>query len=468
MTDRNWIVYGSLCAVGWVGVVLRDVAGKWYIVQSEVRRWWRAAANAGANAVRVHWFAVDPDNDRANSITPWLWDAAAQAWDLSKPDPEYYSTVLRGLYDLAVESGLTFWFCLTDQCGQKESNAANTPMRNNVQGITGGLFRREMYPYLREHVRRCLAVLPTSDRFPDGRPTVVLECGNEIIGNGAAEMVEAVIAPELAAIKLPGDQISIGAYVGPRTWDPERGDYTGGTTFVQLDLIQRALQKVYTAKWGEAWGTAVRRLAYRPNHSWLESPEFPGRPFGERHELGCYESAAGGRQCQQGFSTDGTQMLPSDPHSNPDDHDDGDEGGNRRPLPSWLYAGAMDIYQRFAKGSIYMQEFGALIPGGTVCRVWFEHLPSVWNLAVHVAGIEALAQAHKDFWGVWPANYGNVPPIVEPGPEPEPQPEPEPEPPVTPPVVTPPVPPKVVTWHWHFPFLHINFPLLWKRIRRQA
>jgi hypothetical protein len=317
-----------------------------------------------------------------------------------------------------------------------------------------------MYPYIREHTKWALACLPIHERFPDGRPKVVIELGNEIVGNGAADLVEAAIAPELVAAGIEPDQISIGAYTWPRKWDPKSQTYAPANEFAQIDLCQKALAKVYEAAKGEACATAIRRMAWRETHSWLESPQFDDRPFGEQHELHAYEYSAGGRQCQSIASMDGECMLATDPHANLADSCDGD---NIRALPDWIYAGAMDLLRRFAKTALYMQAFGEWIEAGTICRIGFEYFPGGWSLPVHVAGVTALARAHKDFFGVWPANYGNVPPIAEPDPEPEPEP-----PPVVPPV-TPPTPTKerIVEWHgWRrSPPFDIDFRLLFRKIR---
>jgi len=429
---KNWIILGSLCAVGWIDVVVREIDRRWKIIEKGVIDYWQPPANEGANAVRVHWFAVNPDDVLDNSITPWLWDQVQKGWDLLKPDPEYYAMVLSGLCKIANALNLTFWFCLTDQCGQKYPDY--TPMKRNVQGfgLKSGLFDSRVWPAVREHVRRSLAVLPLSEHFEDGRPKVVIECGNEIFGNGASEMVKFCIAPQLAALKLPGDQISIGAFTISRKWDDAKQEYKpADQEFVQLNLISIVLGKAYEEKWGEAWGTAVRRLAYRPTHSWLESPKFKNRPFGEQHELHCYEYSAGGRQCQALISLDGTQMDENDPHGSSDDRmvDDG-KPHNIRPKPEWIEVGADDLYKRFSKDAIYMQPFGnGIIPANTFCRTHFEYFPAGWDVKIHCAGVRALAQAYERKWGVPPPNKGNVPKI-EPPDEPPDKDKPEVKPPL--------------------------------------
>lgn len=420
MCDMAWVVHGPITGKYPGDGYIHYVDGKWVFNREMFDDHFRRYADEG---MRLHRTAlcVGGDAPRKDLFMPWGFVPSRDAFDLSVYVEDWF-VVFEAMVDRWNHWGITPIICLKNECDKRsEARRLQSPYYHNVNG------GRELYDavaikYDKIFVDKLLTRLKGKDFLVE-----LINEGHERRG-GAVEWCQAII-PILYKHDIAPTRISLGADVvdykftgigkpGDRLknrWD----EYDGLENY---DLIMHALVVEYEK---EKKYTNVTHEAFYVSHSFGEKPhdDFPEQtPFGTRTQYTTEAWTMHNCFSNRVFdSTDGT------------DHADTPGG---RPSPKRMKAAILYVLR---SNPAYKKL--PYVSGGAFKYI-FDYLPQKQKADDVVLAIRAMAEAHREFFGTWPKNRGQYPPVdpVPPPPEPpEPPTPPEPEPP-TPEPPTPPAP----------------------------
>jgi hypothetical protein len=392
---------------------IHHVNGQWIFDRKVYWAWLWPLANAGISLHRIFLYCVGGDRLRSQCFMPWAFVPSKDAWDLRVKNQPFFD-ILRQQVIEANKMGVQVMLCLMNECEErKDDRRAQSPFYWNINGING-LYDDKVLPFISNLTDWILDAL-------DGLNFAV-ELINEghRRSSGSADAVNAMLPHLIAADVKPWD-ISLGADVldaslvgfgdvsdWKQRWPkelqpPDRENY-------DIFIDRNHLVKYYDAKYPNATHEVFSAICH--NFADKADEEFPdifpyGRRTGYTIEAWIDRNLSSNRVC---FSTDGT------------DHADAPNG---RPSPERMKA-AMLYFMRHNP----RYKAAALLNGRP--KLWFDFLPGRGNTTADiVAVVDAMAEAHKEFFGTWPENRGKVPTYEQTYPEVEPEPQPEPEP-VTP------------------------------------
>lgn len=431
--DDPVILAGSWhCDMSWTDAFVYDPATQTVTPKKGVwMDWHRPLANAGASYTRNNLACYGGTLPRSAILTPYRYDAAGDAFDLDTWNASFW-LAFRAMAEWCNEIGQRLYVCIGNECEKRKADRmAQSPWWHNLQGV-GGMYADAGLPYWRALTRK---VLETLDGLDFG-----IEPINEANDRNALDATRAILE-ELHAAGFPVERLTLGAmmldcnFLGydkpwPGWYDEADGNFTNQVYIgKQIDIL---------------YGAHQRNRAWYPIHGVLEPQEHPDQPFGRRwHQSTDWWVRHIGNSVRLMLSSDGSE------------HGAG-----------WIGRPAKE---RWAAAIAFILEEGRRnIRIGTDAKFCFEAFQQGVPPEVFAAVLDRMAEAVMAA-GYTLGNRGKFPEPVVVDPEPEPEPQPEPEPPVTPPIEEPEKPEKpvrAVTWHWHWPFLHVNFPLLWRRIWR--
>lgn len=423
MTTDKVILLGSwMCDMSWQDCF--DIHGK--ANKGLWMSWHRPLANAGASMTRNTLACYGGDAPKSSLLTPFVYVPERDAFDLYQFNPTFWAS-FRKMAEWCNEIGQTIMVAIGNECEQrKPDRRAQSPWFNNTQGIDD-MYARDTYPIWRALTKQVVTTLAGLD--------VCYEPINE--GNAAKALdVTEIILEELHLAGVPSNRISLGAQMiqcafqgYDKPWD---GQYICANKFTNQEHIGKQVDKLY--------GAHRRNDCWYPIHGILNPAERPDRPFGEKWtQAKEWWVEHIGNSVRLFLSSDGAEKTPGT--------------FNGRPSGERWAAAITDILDAGRRN---------ILIGGNP-KFAFEIFQQ-GNPPADFAAIVAKAADAIEAAGYPLANRGKFPeppPVVV-----------EPEPEIEPPAVVPPVTPetvkpaKIVAWHWHFPFLHIDFPLLWRRIWR--
>jgi hypothetical protein len=321
-------------------------------------------------------------------FSPVMWDAVQKAWDLTRYNEAYFKA-LDKVVEIAEANNIRIMFSLFDNC-QRHRTAQNrlyAPWMNNVQGI--GLYI-ESINLSKAWVSKIVG------RYGNRMDYEI--CNECVHWQGVAKTSQwlAAMADHLIRLGVPADRICWGA-------EPI-GTYAANKFDIDED--------------NDLTVQACRLLSRMPD------PYRPGKTYNDRRELG--QLAA---QDALWCTIHNIGIFPKDRK----DEDiavqcwgdkrtrkyiastDGQSAGSStmdcEPDGTWRRGDATETYDTC--------KYLFAHDGNKTGKVTIELLPSNTNPAAWVPGLLGAVKAYKERYGVYPENWGKVPPVVppvEPGP----------------------------------------------------
>lgn len=230
--DRIKIIYGALSVgdtvFGWV----RYDGKTWTLDEESWKKECATIANAGANAVRILPYAVwDPrPYGRRSQFQPWVYDQAANKWDLSKFNG-YYFPILRRIVEIVNAYGMEAWVAWFDGCQLQPGYwTAYSPWAHNLQGITH-FYDVKADPFCKAWIRKivhelegCRVLWPWGNELPD-RQT-------------GPEWVRRVVFPMIKELAIPYNRMTYG-------FTMDEAPYLGQGKFADKPTMQDTARKYF-------------------------------------------------------------------------------------------------------------------------------------------------------------------------------------------------------------------------------
>lgn len=415
MADKLILSAGYMCDMTFFddrpdgNAFIHHVGGQWVFDKRNYWDWLQPIANAGASLHRIALYCVGGSRKRSKCFFPWQYVESADAFDMRLKNQAFFD-ILRQQIIEANKMKLQIMVCIMNECEErKPDRREQSPFFHNVNGFEG-LYADKALPFIGTLTRWICEAL-------DG-----LDYSVELINeghrrkSGSADAVNRMI-PVLLEYGVEPWRISLGADVLEQSlagfrdvnewkerWPnelqpPDRENY-------DIFIDRNHLVKYYDAQFPNATHQVFSSICH--NFADRVDMEFPlvhpyGRRTGYTIEAWVKRNLGSNRVC---FSTDGT------------DHADAPSG---RPSPKQMKAAMLYVMRSNPK---YKSQWA--IDGRP--KIWFDFLPGGESTENIVKVVDAMAEAHKEFFGTWPVNRGNVPTYDEVYP-PEPGPGPEPEPP---------------------------------------
>ena len=374
--------------------------------------WYQPLANEGLNQHRIAIYCVGgkmPTGGRSVIFLPWKFIKAKDAWqfyhievigqdttgkDISKVVEDFnedFFTIKRQMCIELNKMNVQVMDDLADECQSHfPLRIAQSPFFHNVNGING-IYDPKALSVWGAYARKEIANLKDL-KLKNGDPGVIFEIGNEINGKGGVE-VGKVIIDELFAADIKPWNISIGAYMIQCKFMGKDAipKYVCEDDFTNQEKIAKYLGEKYEKKYPDA-----RNQAFRPVHAVGGKATISGRPFGERlHQAVDWWVDKLFNSARLILSSDGA---------------DGADGKGGRPSPARMKQIILYVLNRCPKSNNYM--------AAGHYKFIFDHLPGGEKTPDVAKMIRAMAEAHYEFFGVWPENRGKIKPYVEPKPEP--------------------------------------------------
>ncbi len=358
--DKARIISGELC-VGDTAVGFVRYDGKaWTLDEAGWKARCRAISNAGVNAVRVLAYGVwDPrPYGRRSQFQPWVYDAAAHKWDLSKFNA-YYFPVMRRVVELANSQGLEVWFAWFDTCQLQNGYwTVYSPWKYNLQGISH-FFDPKADPYAKAWVRRIFKELAGLK--------VLWPWGNELDQSRYPEWTKRVVFPLIKELAIPFNRMTYGATMNERP-------YLGQGKFADQP---GTYQDIARKNFGAAFPPEKNKfLILREVHKCGTLALDKYALYGHRPAQAAYWWG--------GKPVGGFVLSDDGVHENKNPVDGGRPDAARwKALATWAF-------------------------GWKNCA-GVEHLPEGGPLEYQVTVFKAISLAYKTRFGAWPENYGKRP-----------------------------------------------------------
>jgi hypothetical protein len=440
MNDKFIVSAGYMCDMTYFDEVadgkafIHHVNGQWIFDKNNFLSWLRPLANTGISLHRIALYCVGGERKRSQCFMPWVYVPDVDAWILNIKNQDFFN-ILRQVALAANEVGVQLMVCIMNECeerkavpGDEGERRRQSPYFHNVNGVQG-LYDRKALPFIATLTDWILEALAGTDY------SIELINEGHRRGSGSADAVNAML-PKLIAADVKPWNISLGADIldtplagfrdvgdWKQRWPnelqpPDRENYD--IFYDRLHLVKYYNDTNYPKATWQVFYLICHNFADRADKEF--SAIFPyGRRTGYAIESGVDRNLANNRVC---FSTDGT------------DNADAPSG---RPSPERMKAAMLHVMRHNKR-----YKDTPLIDGRP--KLWFDFLPGGEGTASIVKVVDAMNEAHREFFGVDLENRGKFP---------------EPPTPPVPPV--PPTPPAPTCTLWSH-LKRLNLKAAWEHI----
>lgn len=339
--------------IGWGRLAPMDEFGrfdglKWTLDEAKAKIEFDAVSKAGANLVRVMPYGVwgkHPGGKKTYQFQPYVLDAVKDKWDLAIFN-DYYFPIMKKIFALANDVGLTVLFDLFDNCQFHGAYAKYSPWFSNVQGLTS-FYGKGADVYSKRWVSTMTLRYAAFD--------MIWGFGNEMENAAFPDFAKRVIFPYINLRKIPFSRLTYGATM----------KNTGAVDSIQ-DTVRKAVRNEF--------GLVAEKDIIQEDHG-----------FSFTWGL----STWGSKPYRKLFSDDGCYTGKSLCDIRP--------GKGARPSAAEWGNLSLDILKKYPTSL-----------GGRARLISFEHLPagySTGSLECKVAPIRAISAAYRARFGTWPKNY---------------------------------------------------------------
>lgn len=394
MADKLILSAGFMCDMSYTKegadgeAFIHNVNGKWEFDPKLYWAWLQPLANAGINLHRIALYCVGSDAPRSKLFMPWHYLPGVDAWDLRVKNQSFFD-ILRMQAIEANKMNVRLMVCILNECEERTTaRKLQSPFYHNINSVVG-LYHEKALPYISILTGWILEALEGT--------VFAIELINEghRRNSGSVQAVE-VMLPKLLMAGVEPRWISLGAdvidgrFTNADKWLQRWPDELQPPKLENYDLFLNRLVRVYD----KTHPNATHEVFY-VTHSFGEKADedFPAvHPYGRRtgYTKECWldRNLASNRVC---FSTDGT------------DHAD-DPGG--RPSAQRMHDAMLYVMNSNPRFKLY-----PTIAGNP--KLWFDYLPQRQKIPAVAEVVKQMSLAHKEFFGVWPENYGKIPPYQE-------------------------------------------------------